>query len=228
MEKLNIKVEYIYHSGFTVKTENNLLVFDYYKGDIELSDKTTYVFITHGHEDHFNPQVLDWKRDNKDTNYIISNDIQLENNRDNIHYMAPYKKLDLGDVKVESYGSTDLGLSFLVHVDGLTIFHAGDLNWWYWDNDPVDEKESMEKSFKLKVSRLKNQKVDLAFFPVDPRLGEYYYLGGKHFIDEIQPAYFVPMHFGDKYDIVPKFIHRMKESTTNIVNIKIKNQKIYL
>ncbi len=32
MENLNVKVEYIFHSGFTVETKDHFLVFDYYKG----------------------------------------------------------------------------------------------------------------------------------------------------------------------------------------------------
>ena len=52
------------------------------------------------------------------------------------------------DVYVKAYGSTDIGISFLVKVDGLTIFHAGDLNWWHWKEDSLEEQLVAESSFK--------------------------------------------------------------------------------
>jgi L-ascorbate metabolism protein UlaG (beta-lactamase superfamily) len=48
-----MKIEYIFHSGFTVETDNYFLVFDYYKGKINLrEDKRTVVFSSHNHGDH--------------------------------------------------------------------------------------------------------------------------------------------------------------------------------
>lgn len=65
MENLGVKVEYIFHSGFTVETRNHFLIFDYYHGDLKLKDKKTYIFSTHSHYDHFNPDILDLKGDIK-------------------------------------------------------------------------------------------------------------------------------------------------------------------
>jgi len=110
--------------------------------------------------------------------------------------------------------------------DDEIIFFAGDLNWWYWDEDSDEEKLSMEKAFKEEVEKLinKNIDIDVVFFPVDPRLDDNYYLGGKYIIDKIAPKAFIPMHFGDKYEITKDFIHKMSSNTTNIVEISKKNE----
>lgn len=220
MEKLGVKVEYIFHSGFTVETKNHFLVFDYYKGDLNIKDKKTYIFSTHSHEDHFNPAILDLDGDIK---YIFSDDIEIQSQRD-ITFMRAYKSIFLDDLQIKTYSSTDLGVSFFVKVDGINIFFAGDLNWWAWDNDTPKEKESMEYLFKKKIGRMEEEKVDIAFFPVDPRLEDNYYMGGQYFIDKLKPKYFFPMHFGDNHSKNEKFIHKMEDSNTHIVNIEHKNQ----
>lgn len=220
MENLNVKVEYIFHSGFTVETKDHFLVFDYYKGDLDLKDKKTYVFVTHSHEDHFNPSILDLEGDIR---YIFSDDVEVDSQRD-ISFMKAYKNLSLDDLEIKTYSSTDLGVSFLVKVDGISIFFAGDLNWWYWNNDSQKEKDSMEYLFKKKIGRIEGEKIDIAFFPVDPRLEENYYMGGEYFINELKPHYFFPMHFGDNYSKVESFIHKMEDQDTKVVSIDHKNQ----
>ena len=55
-----MKITYIGHSGFLAETEHVLLLFDYYQGEIPAlpGDKTLYVFASHRHRDHFNPEVF--------------------------------------------------------------------------------------------------------------------------------------------------------------------------
>lgn len=230
MEKVKVVVEYIHHSCFTVEIGEKFLVFDYYKGDIDLKNKDIYVFASHNHEDHFNPKILDWKKDYKRINYILSKDIEVDN-EENVVLMAAYKELIMDGMKIKSFGSTDQGVSFLVSIDGVNIFHAGDLNWWYWDDDAEKEKIDMENSFKIKIKRIKESgiDIDLAFFPVDPRLKDYYHLGGKYFIDEIKPKYLFPIHFWNKYEVIQEFINKVDAPHTQIVNINHNNQifKLY-
>lgn len=218
-----MKVEYIFHSGFTVETENYFLVFDYYKGDIDIKNKKTIVFSTHGHPDHFNPKIFKWVDKNPHILYVLSSDITVEpSNR--IYIMDPYETLRLHNVDIKSFGSTDLGLSFLINVDGKNIFYSGDLNWWYWEEDSESEKLEMEKSFKNEIEKIKGCSIDLAFFPVDPRLEKNFFLGGEYFINQLQPKVFIPMHFGDNYDVTNKFIHKITNKTTRIVEITKKNE----
>lgn len=222
MNKLDVKIEYIFNSGFTVETKNNFLIFDYYKGDITLSDKKTTVFVSHGHADHYNPEIFNFKGD---IDYVVSDDLKLDQN---VNYVKPGSEIKLNDMEIKVFGSTDLGVSFLISVDNLNIFHAGDLNWWYWENDSEQEKSDMEKQFKDEIAKIKGNNIDLAFFPVDPRLGEAFGKGGEYLISEISPKNFIPMHFGDNYEATTNFIHKIKGSSCNISDIQKKNQVIFL
>lgn len=222
-----MKIEYIYHSGFSLETENYFLVFDYYRGDIELKDKPTYVFCTHDHPDHFNPEIFNWAKGKSNILYILSSDIE---NTPPVKatFIDPYEEFIINDLHIKTFGSTDKGVSFLIQVDKKNIFFAGDLNWWHWKDNTDAEKYQEEKDFKAEINKIKGNNIDLAFFPVDPRLEEYYYLGGDYFINEIQPKVFVPIHFGDNYEITKKFINKMKDSSTYIVEITSENQIIDL
>lgn len=216
-----MKIKYIYHSGFTIEDDDYYLILDYYKGDIDLRDKETIIFSSHGHHDHYNAEILNWT--NEKTSYVFSDDIDVKA-ADNIHFMGPYEDLSLKGIKIRSFGSTDLGLSFLIETKDKTMFFAGDLNWWHWDNDTDEEQKKEEKDFKNEIEKIKGNKIDIAFFPVDPRLGESYYLAGEHAIRELEPKYFFPMHFGDKSDITSKFAHRLKDLSTIIMEISQEGQ----
>ena len=55
-----MKVTFIEHSGFMVEMEQNVLLFDYYQGEIPSFDgsKTLYVFASHSHADHYDPAIF--------------------------------------------------------------------------------------------------------------------------------------------------------------------------
>lgn len=222
-----MKIEYIYHSGFSVETKNYFLIFDYYKGNINLNNKQTIVFSSHGHVDHFNPTILQWPNEHPNISYVLSSDIKVESSP-NTYIMNPYESLNIDDVYIESFGSTDLGLSFLINVDDKTIFFAGDLNWWYWNDDSDDEKMLMEKAFKEEISKIKSKcnSIDVAFFPVDPRLKENFHLGGEYFIKELKPKVFIPMHFGDNFNATTSFKQKVNSSSSQIIEIYKRNQII--
>ena len=249
MKEIQAKIYYIYHSGFAIKTENHFLIFDYYKEPIE-NNKThagdeskqwssvlspenikdmenVIVLSTHSHGDHFNPSIFKWENYNNGIQYVLSNDIKADKNKSNYSFIAEGEEKVYKDVYVKAYGSTDIGISFLVKVDGLTIFHAGDLNWWHWKEDSLQEQLNAEAAFKAHIVKLKEEKViDIAFFPVDPRLEESYYLGGEHFAREIQPRLLIPMHFGEATYITKEFEDRMKKINIKAVEIHHSGQEI--
>lgn len=212
-----MKLTYIYHSCFAIEGEWFTIILDYYKGaknlvhDLLLSRPGKfYVLATHFHPDHFNPEILQWKEERPDIIYIFSKDI-LRHKRADKEDALYLKKLDIYEddtIRVKAYGSTDVGVSFLMEAEGKKIFHAGDLNNWHWneESDP-QEVETAEKAYlgELKIINKDVREVDLAMFPVDPRLGKDYMRGAQQFIDRIRTDVFVPMHFGEAYDAANAF-----------------------
>ncbi|MBC2856059.1 MAG: MBL fold metallo-hydrolase [Cetobacterium sp.] len=213
-----IKTTYIYHSGFLVEILDYILIFDYYKPPKDRAkfldeifslkqnrEKKIIFFSSHSHYDHFNPEILEWSKKNKNISYILSSDIYEENKieiKDIYFSMKENEELDFNkDIKVYSFGSTDLGVSFLVKVKNHVLFHAGDLNWWNWgEEDTEEESKDMENKFKSIVSDIKKVSenlggIEVAFFPVDPRLGKYQHDGANYFSQIIHPKVLIPMHY---------------------------------
>lgn len=245
MDCMNVNINYLFNSGFFLETENYLILFDYYKDTVERgciknksngaidindlkTDKKILVFVSHSHEDHYNPVIFKWADEIHSIKYILSSDIKLKNINKNINTISAYQEIVIEDVYIKAYGSTDIGVSFLIKVDGVVIFHAGDLNWWYWNDDSKAEIENAEILYKAEVKKIKKERIDIVFFPVDPRLKQEYYLGAEYFIKETAPKIFIPMHFGINYEITKKFAQVMQKQTTKIIEIKHRGQQIKL
>lgn len=227
MIKDKIKIEYIYHSGYTIETEKYYMVFDYFKGDIELPDKPVVVFSSHAHPDHYNEDIFRWSLASDDITYILSDDIIASPNG-RTRLMGPYERINFMDFTVDTFASTDQGVSFLVNVDGIDIFFAGDLHWWYWEEDSPEDKIQMEKDFKYQIDRIKQHNIDIAFFPVDPRLGDNYALGANYFIQNTSPTHFFPLHFGDNFEIIDDFINNLPSVNTHVYKVDKRNQEFYI
>ena len=189
----NLLITHYYHSGFSVTDGRTLLVFDYWRGekgelapDKQLTLKTiqrydsVFVFISHEHVDHMDPVVFSWNAAGN-VSYIVSSDMPVGTRGKR---MAPGDSLALSDnVSVTAFDSTDLGVSFLVDFGGVRLFHAGDLNFWHWrEESTMQEIEEADAEFRKAVAPLSREKIDIAFFPVDPRQGTMFEAGANYFI----------------------------------------------
>lgn len=246
MPKKNTQIWYLFHSGFAVQTENCFLVFDYYNNHPtenppglktgvvnpeELTNEKVLVFSSHSHHDHFNPVIFNWRDNIQNIKYILSNDIKTEQAKEDTIFVCKGQNLTLDSVKISVFGSTDRGVSFLVKVDGINIFHSGDLNWWHWENDSEKVQKQEEEDYKKEIGLLKGKKIDIAFIPVDPRLKDFYYLSAEYFIKTIRPSMVFPMHFGTHYSVVKKLKENpvLKDCRSVIANITHRGQKfVYL
>jgi L-ascorbate metabolism protein UlaG (beta-lactamase superfamily) len=256
--KQTIKVQYLYHSGFRVETRNHIFIFDYFKGNVNFGDKDTLVFASHAHPDHYNPLIWEWRAAKPSIKYILSDDLRAQippellagttgqksgltlnrkkNQKNNsVFILPPYQKVRVGDVLIKTYGSTDAGVSFLVEADRLRIFHAGDLNWWYWWGEPAEDIARAEVMFYEEMAKIKqdlatssSKLLDLAFFPVDQRLEHNYHLGADYFIKELAPRFLIPMHFGDQLETAHQYAQKMINSPTKIITFKERGQEIIL
>lgn len=234
-----IKIKYLFHSGFLIETEKYILVFDYFEDNCKKQsasdcgrlqpedfpeDKTVIFFVSHAHYDHFDKEIFKLHSNAK---YVISSDLKIAKS-DSITRCAPYQEFEVEGIPVKTFGSTDEGLSYLLEVDGKKIFHAGDLNWWHWEGETDQEKEAAQKMFFKEIDILKDSEIDIAFFPVDPRLEDAYYYGGKYFIEEVCPKVFIPMHFQDCYYITRKFRAVMEniQNSTRVIEIEKRGQEL--
>ena len=217
---VDMKLTYVFHSGFIISGERASVIIDYFQDSdgrsgvvrdfLDNHRGPVYVLCSHGHADHFNPTVLGWKQVNPEVRYIFSDDIRrsgLENDRD-IVFMNPGEKYRDHSLSVRTFGSTDLGVSFLIELGGYTLFHAGDLNNWHWREESTpEESQQAETDFLNELMPIERSvdRLDLALFPVDERLGRDYMLGAEQFIRRIPTRVFAPMHFGDSYEKASAF-----------------------
>lgn len=232
-------ITHLFHSSFLVETDNCLLVFDYFDyashyiikpskiltDDFFTDKKNVYVFVSHGHKDHYDPIIFQWQKSNPNIKYILSNDIALNDNNPNYHIIDKYQSLTIDDLEISTYGSTDLGVSYLIKVDGITVFHSGDLNWWHWKNDTMEAHEKEERDYKEEIEKLKGIEIDIAFVPVDPRLEENYHLAGEYFAKTISPKLLIPMHFSDKFCTPKKFKKKINHLNVKVAEITENKRK---
>lgn len=211
-----MKLTYIFHSCFALEAETFTILIDYYKDAWEgeaagfvrrhvlTRPGPLYVLSSHAHADHFNREVLGWKREKEDIRYLFSSDI-LEAGKaapDEARFLGKSDIYDDGTVRVRAFGSTDIGISFLIETENKTIFHAGDLNNWHWrDESTPEESSGYESRYLEELDELARytHELDVALFPVDPRLGSAYMLGAQQLVDTIRVGLFVPMHFIKSY-----------------------------
>lgn len=131
-----MKLVYLYHSGFALLGEGYTIVFDYFE-DSRSADKgilheeilsregRLYVLASHSHYDHFNREVLSWSARRPDIVYVFSCDIQLsagETRSRTIHWMEKGDVFQDDFLEIRAFGSTDIGVSFLVKVEGKRCF----------------------------------------------------------------------------------------------------------
>jgi L-ascorbate metabolism protein UlaG (beta-lactamase superfamily) len=127
-------------------------------------------------------------------------------------------------LRVVAFPSTDIGNSYMVEVKRagerpLRIFHAGDLNAWAWFHDSTEQEirkalgdynacllpietylnaaaaNPTHQTEKENRANAEPGAIDVAFFPVDPRLGEGYATGARIFLERFRIGCFIPMHY---------------------------------
>ncbi len=197
------KIWYLGHSGWAIKTKNNLLIFDYWRGQYdfetpslsngmidpdEIKNENVYVFCSHHHQDHWDPIVFDWNLPN--ATYIFGHNPA---GYDGFTFMEPRQTKTFGDLEVTTIKATDAGVAFMVKVDGLTIYHAGDHGNMDAEIDGPYEQELIylhDKGFKP----------DIAFLPISGcNFGnvELVKEGVYYFMDKMKPGVLIPMHSGN-------------------------------
>ena len=217
-----MKVHFLAHSGFLVELEQVLLLFDWWKGELPPlpEKKPLLVFASHSHADHFKPEIFALDDGSREIRFLLGKDI-----RPNPHWRALWNLSDatyekctrfgggrkaepLPGITVETFTSTDAGVAFLVTAEGRTIYHAGDLNWWYWAGESEAWNRDMEHNYKLYLEPLRGRHVDLAMVPLDPRLEGGEDLGLAYFLELTDTDRILPMHQWEDYTPTAQFVEK--------------------
>ena len=195
-------VWYLKNSGWAVRTNRHVLIFDYFasqpfpdeqslaNGRIipdDLANEEVLIFSSHEHGDHYDSTMFAWRDQIPKITYIFGHQPP---GRTGYEYMAPRTERTFGNVKVQTIRATDAGVGFLVEVDGVVIYHAGDhangvvgLHAPY--TDEIDYLAALGKS------------IDLAFMPISGcSLGtpESVKEGVYYALRKLQPKAFFPQH----------------------------------
>ena len=210
-------VWFLGHASWAVKTQNNLLIFDYapnprisapadsclasgYILPEELKDQKVTVFSTHSHWDHYNKEIFTWKEQIPDIEYILC--FHPNDTEEPYTYLPIHADTSLREMRIATIRSTDLDGAYLVEVDGVTLFHAG---------DHANGEDELMQAFTDEVDLIasKGLPVDILFGGIRGcSLGEpdQVKLGVEYMVKKLKPGVFIPMHCGEMAVEYQKFI----------------------
>ncbi len=193
LEKGEAAVWYLFHAGWAVKTANALLIFDYLSDGFitpkEIKDLKVYVFISHGHGDHFDPQILEWKKVIPDITYIFG-----WQGQESLGYEAfsqDRESRSIGALKAKNIFHNFDNIpesAFLIEVDGLTIYFSGDHGSF---------AGTLKPAYTDNIDYLAGQSdfCDLVFLSI---FGSPTYDGELYAIEKFKPRVVLPMHSGGR------------------------------
>jgi len=234
-------IHYIHHSCYAVETPGALLVFDYWLDSADgalrrLIDtlcadgsRQLYFLVSHFHQDHFNPAILDQPGARLLLSYDTVRRRRIDPGRA-AAVLRPGQSYEDPCLRLTACRSTDVGVSYFVGLpDGESLYHAGDNNNWYFPPQPSEAEDptkkihcslrEMEGLFQASLrdvrSALAAHQADMkekgipvaggltaACFPVDPRLEGEAGRGPRQFLKQIPTQDFYPMHCWERYDEV--------------------------
>jgi hypothetical protein len=146
--------------------------------------------------------------------------------RDKILFVGADQNYKLDDLSITTFRSTDAGVAFYVDVQGVSLFHAGDLNDWVWEGagDLVNGK--MTREYRHQIKRLSKFPLNLAFVPMDPRLGENRFRGIDFLLRNTDAEFVFPMHMWQDYSGIAEYKRRISNlgMADRIMDIERENQ----
>ena len=219
------------HSGWAVKTRNNLLVFDCWESGRspdepciangylttgEMAGQNVTVFVSHEHGDHYSPHILEWKDSVPGIRFIFG--FEPEGVQDYI-FAAARSTLTEGDLRISTIESNDSGVGFLVEIDGVRIFHAG---------DHANRQRDFSGPYCAEIDYIANgfDRIDIAFLPVSGcGFGDQVAVkkGVFYALEKLDPAVFVPMHGGNSTIVYKEYADETAERDLKIAVMPVKS-----
>lgn len=173
-----MKIEVIHHASIKL-TGNKVIYFDPYKIEEEIHD-ADYIFITHDHYDHYDPESIEKVR-NDNTKIIVP--LCLKDKEHNL-LVDGYRMYGIDDIKFNTIPSYNINKDFHPrekYYVGYNVFLDGKYYYIMGDTDKTDEA--------LQV------KSDICFVPIG---GTYTmdYQEAADYINEVKPEKAIPIHYG--------------------------------
>jgi L-ascorbate metabolism protein UlaG (beta-lactamase superfamily) len=172
-------IRWLGHDGFVIHGSRTVL-FDPFQ--IQTGPKADVVLITHEHYDHCSPE--DVEKVSGEKTVIVTEKDSAKKLRGDVRVLSPGESLAVGDVKIEAVAAYNLNkqfhpkesgwLGFIVEMDGLRIYHAGDTD---------------------RIPEMKQLNVNIALLPVSGT----YVMTAEEAVEaalDIEPDVAIPMHFG--------------------------------
>ena len=99
-----------------------------------------------------------------------------------------------------------------------SIYHAGDLNDWYWEGEPEEENRELRAIFYTEIGKIKGRHFDIAFVPLDPRLEAHYADGLLYFLERVDCNAVFPIHYWGEPDVIRRFLTEYLQYSSRIKN----------
>ena len=173
-------ITWLGHDGFLIKGDGKAIVIDPFQ--VKQCEPADIILISHEHYDHCSPE--DVKKIRKDSTVIVTEAQSAAKLSGDVRVVQPGDKLMVSGIPIEAVPSYNTNkrfhpkesgwLGFIVTVDGVRIYHAG-------DTDRIPEMESFE--------------VDIALLPVSGT----YVMTAEEAVEAarmIKPKLVIPMHYG--------------------------------
>jgi hypothetical protein len=108
----------------------------------------------------------------------------------------------------------------------VSLFHAGDLNDWEWDGAGDLINGRVRRAFRHEIKKLSEKPINVAFFPMDPKLMEYQFKGFDYFLQNTSAEFVFPMHMWQDYSGIIEYKKRLsnKDKADRVIEIERENQ----
>ena len=195
-----MKITHIYHSGFVIELESTVLIFDWYSGELPDFDpgKKVFVFVTHGHADHYSSRIWTLRGMYQNICYILDCCTAPEQKGDNIFHVQPGRHYRIRNTLVYAIRSNDEGVAYVVSAEGYNFFHAGDLNIWHWKDSQDDQNAYSLKIYRRQIEKISSWSFDAAMLPLDPRLEDKAPNAIIEFLSTVECRHLFPMHYWNR------------------------------
>ncbi len=173
------KIHWLGHDGFRIDA-SRVIYFDPFQ--IKAGPKADIICVSHEHFDHCSPEDIE-KIQTADTVIVTEKD-SARKLKGEIKVVKPGDKIEVKGVRIEAVPAYNIKkdfhpkangwLGFIVEVDGVRIYHAGDTDF---------------------IPEMKQLKVDIALLPVSG----VYVMTAKEAAEAakaIKPKIAIPMHYG--------------------------------